>query len=822
MNAFLQDIRFGFRVLTKNLVFTSVAVLSLALGIGASTAVFSLVNAVLLSSLPVPNPQELRVIKWSGADPKFGNFSGCWLDDGPNRHKADSVSYPVYINLREQCAEQAEIFGYAELGNITVRARREAFSSEGLMVSDNFFSGLQARPLIGRLFEPGEKSADEGNGVVITYSWWERQFDLDPNALGQSVTLNGQPFTVIGILPQGFPGIETGGKTEFYVPMDAASNPLSGWRSKESQDWWVHLMARKKSGVSDTQLQAAFDAAFAHATEDIIKDTKVLIDNGRAGPSFQRDFYRKPLMVLFGVVSLVLLAACANIAGLSIARGAARTHEFAIRAAIGAKRWRLVRQTLTESLLLSLLGAGLGVLLALWGRDAISRLLAGSPNGLHYDAPLDLNVLGFALAATFATAMLTGLLPALQAALAHPMDSLKNRAALGSSRLRTGRLLIVAQVAISLLLLAGAGLYVRTIINLVRIDPGFNAENLLLLQVSPGSAGYQGAQTASYFEKAQESLAAIPGARSAAITQFAMLGGWMTGGNFFTLPDHPAKDGSEPKAHKLCISESFFAAMGIPLRIGREFTAADSDGAPKVVIVNETFVHKYLPDAYPIGQILRVNDNTDWRIVGVCGDAKYTDIKGEVPPTVYFTFRQNSIREGFFAVRTALPPAAMMSAARRALGAIDPNVPIIKMTTQLAVRDEKIAQEWMFAILCSSLALLAVLLSCIGLYGLMAYNVARRTSEIGIRMALGATRWRIVRPILRDALSMTAAGLFVGGLGALAAARLIRSQLYGVDPYDPFTLASAAISLLALAALAAWIPARRAAKIEPMSALRCE
>ena len=817
-----QDLRFGMRQIIKNPGFTTVAVLSLALGIGISTAVFSLVNAILLSSLPVPNPQELRVIQWSGGDPQIGTYSGCVLDDGLNRKKADSVPYPVFTTFREQCAGKADVFGYSAIGEITVIARHESFIAEGLMVSDNFFSGLHAKPVIGRLFTPGETSVDEAQGVVITYPWWESHFNLDPSALGQSITLNGHSFTIIGVLPQGFSGVSVGGKTEFYVSMATQPQLKADWPLTDSNLWWVRLMARKKTGISDKQLQSVMDVTFSAIAKEIMKEGRILITDGHQGGfSLDRDYYRKPLLLLLSLVGIVILVVCANLAGLMLSRGAARYHEFAVRAAIGAGRFRLIRQTLTESLLLSLLGGGMGIVIAMWGKDAISRLLSGSPGGLHYDTSLDLKVLGFTLAITISTAILSGLLPALRAAYANPLDGLKARTLIGSPRLRSGKILVVTQISLSLLLLTGAGLYVRTLINIVQINPGFSMDNLLLIQTNLASAGYKGAATTDYFVRAEASLAAIPGVKSAAVTQYALLGGWMSGGDFFTLPNHHAADGSRPNAHRITVSETFFSTMGIPLRAGREFTASDVDGAPKVIVVNETFVKKYLPDTYPIGQILRANE-TDWQIAGVCADAKYTDIKGEVPPTVYFSHRQDRIHAGFLAVRTALPPASIMKAARQTLASIDPNVPVIKVISQKQVRDEKIAQEWMFAILCGSLAFMAVLLSCIGIYGLMAFNVTRRTNEIGIRMALGATRLHIIWPILRETLFIASAGILVGMPSAFAITRLIRSQLYGIEPDDPTTILLTVITIFVIAILSAWFPARRASRIEPNTSLRYE
>jgi predicted permease len=476
---------------------------------------------------------------------------------------------------------------------------------------------------------------------------------------------------------------------------------------------------------------------------------------------------------------------------------------------------------LTESLLLALIGGGLGSLVALWGKAVISRLLSGSPEGLHYDLSLDLTVLGFALAVTLVTALLAGLLPALRAARVGPLAGLKDRASLGKTRLRSGKLLVAAQIGLSVLLLTGAGLYMRTLVNLLRINPGFATDKLLLFQLNPRAAGYRDVQTAGFYEKVQYSLGTIPGVRAVALTQFKLLGGMMSGGSFFTLPDHPAGTGLAPHAYRLTVGETFFTTMHIPLLIGRGFSPTDTDSARKVVVVNETFARKYMPNENPIGQRMKA-DGADWQIVGVCRDAKYRDIREPVPPTVYFSFRQHAAGSAFFAVRTELPPLALATAARKAVAAIDPNVPLAQITTQEQVRDQRIAQERMFAVLCSALALLAVLLSCIGVYGLMAFTVARHTHDIGIRIALGAKPGQVAGEILREALLLAVAGVAVGAPVTLASARIIRSNLYGIEPNDPVTLAVTAILLMAVAVAAAWIPAHRASHVDPLVALRYE
>jgi predicted permease len=599
-----------------------------------------------------------------------------------------------------------------------------------------------------------------------------------------------------------------------------------------------------KSGVSDAQFRAALNVAFVSVAQGIMDDPKILVTDGRAGPEGERGRYRDTLMLLLGVVGLVLLVACANLAGLSLARGNARQQEFAVRAALGAGRGRLILQLLTESLLVAALGGGLGVVIAIWGKTIISRLLAGSPDGLQYDTTLDFRVLAFALCAVVVTAVLSGLIPAFRAGTADARAGLKERTTFGTPRRLSGRFLVAGQIAFSLVLVAGAGLYIRTLVNLVHIDPEFPTENLLLFQVKPGNAGYKEPRTTAFYDRVQQSLSAIPGVRSAAFTQYALLGRVVASGSF-KLPGHPSDgeiegeinqngtlersqarghafaNGPRRQSYQLTVSETFFATMGIGMLHGRGLGEGDGSQAPKVVVVNESFARKFLPNESPIGQAINLH-GSDWRVVGVCRDFKYGDITQENSPTLYFSFRQASIGDGFFALRTTLPPLSMASAARKAVGAIDSDIPLIAVETQEQVRDATLSQERMFAVLCGSLAVFAVLLSCIGLYCLMAYQVARRTGEIGIRMALGATRRQIAVPVLREALLLGALGAAVGLPLTIALTRLIRSNLYGVEPSDPSTLCGAIAILLVVAVIAAWLPARRAAKVDPMVALRHE
>ncbi len=843
MKAFVSDIKYSTRQLIKSPGFTAVAVISLALGIGANTAIFSLVNAVLLRSLPVPNPQELRVIQWSGHEPKTGWFSGSlrplggdtgnssgWFRVGDSigrRMIADAFTYPQFRALGEQCAAQADLVGYVETRDLAVRGRGDPFVARGIIVSGNFFPGLGVRPVLGRLLTAEDDQPGAAPVIVLSYGWWERHFGLDPGVLGRTVLLNGDSHTVVGVLPRGFTGVSLKDEgNEFYVPMSAQPRLVPEFSQTAPDHWWIQLLARLKPGVSDARFQAVLDAAFTGQAGSVMKAPRIELSPGRAGVSHDREFYRRPLLILLGAVGTVLLVACANLAGLSLARGTARQHELAVRAALGAGRGRLIRQSLTESLVLALSGGLLGILLAVWGKAVLSRLLAGSPEGLRYDLPLDRTVLGFTLIVALVTGLLSGLLPAVRAGRADPLCGLKDRATLSSPRLRAGRILVAAQVSLSLLLLVGAGLYIRTLTNLVKINPGFATDDVLLFKLEPTSAGLEGQAVTSFYEQVQESLAAIPGVRSATLVHVKLLGGWMSGGSFFKLPSHPELNEKRPQAHRLTVGDTFFATMGIPILMGRGFAASDTDAAAKVVVVNETFLREYLTNEHPIGQVLHVGAlkgvPIPWQIIGVCRDAKYTGIKTDVPPTVYFSFRQDRVGASYVALRTVVQPLSLVGAARKVVASVNPNVPLSDVTTQAAVRDRGISQETMFATLCGGLAALAVLLSCIGLYGLMAYNVARRTGEIGIRMALGAGPRDVVRPILGEALLLALTGVAVGLPVALLTGRLINSQLYGVASYDPLTLAAVVAALVVVALMAAWLPARRAARIDPMVALRHE
>jgi predicted permease len=815
----MNDLKFAIRQLLKNPGFTAVAVVSLALGIGACVAVFSIVNGVLLRSLPVPDPQDLRVLRWTGTEARLRSFSGDSTEDG-GRLTGDAVSTPLFQELRERAANLADVFAFAPLNDVVVRAREAAFSSRGMVVSDNFFAALRATPLMGRLFHPADSDPDVARQVVISHEWWTRHFASDPAVCGRAITLDGGAFTIIGVLPSAFPGVRAGDGREFYAVM-APGSPFLETAATSTEHWWARLMARMKPDVGDAQLKAALDVVFARAAGGQMKSPGMLVQAGNAGLAPDRAQLRKPLMLMLGAVGVVMLATCVNLAGLSLARGAARQHELAVRAALGALRWRLIRQSLVESLTLSLVGGALGGLLSLAGAKAIARLLAGSTEGLRHDTSINFSVLGFCAATTLVTAALSGLLPALRAGRVDAVEALKTRGPLNAPRLRVGRALVAAQIGLSLVLLTGAGLYLRTVANLKNINAGFDTEKLLVFQINPRAGGYNDAQIAGFHEQLQNRLAATPGVKDATMMMNPLLDNQIWAGGF-SFPNRATPAAGNLQTHRLLVGERYFSTMGIPMLQGRALSAGDDAGSFKAIVVNETFAKKYLPGENPIGQavnFLRGN----WQIVGVCGDTKYGNLKEPAPPTAYLSFRQMPFNyRASFAVRTLLPPLEVATAVRQVVASINPSIPVSRIVTQEQLRDGNISQERLFANLCGGLAGVALLLSCVGLYGLMAHNVGRRTGEIAIRMAIGAQPRRIASSFLREALALALVGIGAGLPAALGATRLIESQLYGLPAHDPLTLTLAMAVLLAVALLAAWLPARRASRVHPMVALRAE
>ncbi len=815
----LQDLRFGARLLRRNRTFTAVAVVSLALGIGAATSVFFLFDAILLGSLPVPNPQDLRVICWSGSETHYNEYGTSFAEpDLKGRQVRTSFSQDAFLALRDRCSAEADLFCYTSFWG-TARARGEAVGVSGFLVSGNFFSALEVTPLLGSLLSMRDEGSDGMRDIVISHHLWEQRFGLDPNVVGQPLTLGKTSFTVVGVLPASFAGIVPGNAPDVYVSMAAATLVMAHKQPSSPDFWWLALMGRLKAHVTTAQLNARLDVAIHSAAGKFITDPTTVVFDGRDGPVWDRLQYRTELCLLFGLVGVLLVVVCANVAGLLLARGAGRRHEFSVRAALGATRKRLFWQLLTESMILALAGGGLGVLSAFWGRVAISRLLAGSSGGLSFDPRLDPKVMVFALGVTVLTTVIAGLFPAWSVGSREGRHGTHGPAGLGLPRIGIGPYLVIGQLALSLLLVFAAGLGVRTLVNLVRINPGFPIDHLIAVELNPGDAGYPEAKTAAYFENVQRAFAAIPGVRSVGLESNALLWGALDFQSF-EVEGRPRSD-KPLGANLLTVGDGFFETIGIPMLIGRPLRAGDTSGAPKAIVVNEALARDFFAGEAPVGRSIKLGE-ASWTIVGVCADAKYNDIKQPVGPTLYLPFRQHPVRSASIALRTWGPPTDIIVEARKVARTINPNVVMSWAATEEQMRDRNITSERMFAAFCGSVAILAVLLASVGLYGLVSYEVSRRTTEFGIRMAIGANGRQILIPLLRKALLLAAAGFACGIPLTLVLARFVRAYLYGVSPYNPATLLLAMAVIAGVVALASWLPARRATRVDPMIALRCE
>jgi predicted permease len=817
------NLRFAWRGLRKSPAFTFIAIATIAIGIGAGTAVFSLVNAILLRSLPVPNPQALRVVHWSATDLRMRSYTGDYMATVGDRQVRESVNYPIFLRLREAVADAADLFGYFPIENATIVTARSAFSGNGLMVSDNFFSGLGVSVVQGRAFHPAADAAGATN-IIISHDLWQRHFGGAADALGQTVAMRGTEFTIIGILPPFFVGIRPGATCDFYVPLSEGS-PLLYVPLTDDWHWFIRMMARLNPGASDTQVQAVLSTNFSTVDVNRVKGGRIELVAGHGGLGFDRDLYGKPLTIMLGVTALVMLIACANLAGLSLSRGAAREHELAVRAALGAGRRRLVAQALTESTVLAALGGAAGIILALWGRQGLLHLLAGSPEGLHYDLSVDLRVLCFSLVAALVTAILAGLPSAFRASRIDPLDGLKARGAAGVPRLRMSRLLVAVQICISLSVLTGAVLGLRSLQNLRHVSAGFDTDNLIIFKLNPSSAGYDNRGLVDFHRRTQAAIASIPGVNAATVMGYAHLSDHRSSGTF-RFPDDDLPPEEERTTRRQTASDTFFPTLGIPLLEGRGIEASDTIDTPKVVVVNEAFARELSPGRSPIGRTFHVW-GADWRIVGVTGDVKMAHLKEEVPPTTYFPLAQRfydrfSLGEVAYAVRSPLPATALRRPIEQAIRAIHPEVPIVDFSTQNALLNRNIGQERLLATLCGALAGMTLLLCSIGLYGLIAYDVTRRRGEIAIRIAIGAQRKHIASPILGQALLLVALGVGAGLPIAYGIARLLESQLYQVQPNDPLLLIGVVAFLGLVALLAVLIPAARASRTDPLQALRSD
>ncbi len=845
MGSLLQDLRYGARMLLKSKGFTAVTVLSLALGIGANTAIFSLIDAVLLKMLPVKNPHELVLLNWlSGPKGMSRGIDGDMSDDpATGLRTSTSFSYLTFTQLRDNNETLSDTFAFAPIEQLNVNVDGQAEIAGGQLVSGGYHDGLGVQALMGRTLTNGDDKPNADPVAVITHRYWRRRFGRDPGVVGKSINVNNIAFTIIGVTPPEFFGaLQVGEAPDLSIPM--AMEPLLRTGSKSLNEpwfWWVRIMGRLKPGVTEEQARnklegvfqqsalAGWNAAMAQAEARVQplrsepRDVpRLRIESGSQGLSESRSQYSQPLMLLMVVVGLVLLIACANVASLLLARAALRAKEIAVRLAMGAGRWRLVRQLLTESLLLSFTGGVLGVFFAYWGKDMLLALRPWGGGELAINLKLDLRVLGFTTAVSVITGILFGLAPALRATRVDLAPALKDssRNVSGGSHSAIAKMLIVAQAAMSVMLLIGAGLFLRTLNNLESVDVGFNRESLLLFRVDPRLNGYSGPQVLSLYQRMIERIQSVPGVRSATISRHPLLSGSRRS-TTLSIPGYTAEGGRGEEVLVNVVAENFFDTMEMPVLLGSGLSGRDDQQAPKVAVINQTMAQRYSVPDNPIGQ--RLSDGpTQIEIVGVVRDAKYTGLRQATRPTIYTPYLQGSGEQMSFAVRTAGDPTLLAGSIRDAVREIDQNLPMFDVRTQDQQADRSLAQERLFATLSSFFSVLALLLACIGLYGVMSHAVARRTNEIGIRMALGARAWDVTSLVVRETLVLVLVGTGIGLGAALAVTRLIASMLFGLTPNDPLTISFAVLLMIAAAALAGYLPARRASRVDPMIALRYE
>ncbi|HEU0180062.1 MAG TPA: ABC transporter permease [Blastocatellia bacterium] len=832
MQAVIQDLRYGARMLWKNRGFTLIAVITLALGVGANTAIFQLLNAVRLRSLPVQKPEELAEVRTAGSPNRWGDFS----------LRGAELTNPLWEQIRERQQAFSGVFAWGTATfNLSPRGEQR-FTEDGMWVSGDFFHVLGVRPLLGRVFTQADDQRGCGSpGVVISHAFWQRAFGGDASVLGRKITLDGHPLEIIGVTPASFFGVEVGRNFDVAVPICAeALINGEGNRLDRRSSWWLSVMGRLKPGWTLKQATAHLNSISSGIFQDTV-DTGYTAERAAeyrgfklealaagSGVSSLRLKYNDPLWLLLATAGLVLLIACANLANLMLARASARQREIVVRLALGATRVRLVRQLLIESLLLATLGAVIGA----WGAEYLGRyvvsLISTDIQPLFVALEMDWRVFGFTAGVAILTCVLFGLTPAVRATRVAPAEAMKSSGR-GMTANREGvslrRVLVVSQVALSLVLMVGALLFTRSLFNLMTLDAGFAQDGVLQTDISLAPLKLPSERRYAVKRELLDRLRAMPGVEAAAIATNVPFGGATWGDAIFVNTAGGVEKGF---ANFNRISPDYFKTLNIQLLAGRDFGDGDKSAAPKVAIVNESYARRYLDGVSPLGKTFRIEvgpgvlDHT-YEIVGLAHDTKYDDLHAEFKPIIYLPASQDE-RPGTYAqilLRSNLTIASLMAAVRQALGTANPAIAFHFHVFKTEIR-ESLLRERLMATLSGFFGALAALLGAIGLYGVLSYTVAQRTQEIGIRQALGANRGDIVKMIMREATVLLFAGLIVGTALALAAANAARAMLYGLQPHDPATLLMAATLLAMVAAMAGYLPARRASRVDPMVALRQE
>ncbi len=841
LETFLQDLRYGLRMLARSPGLAAAAVLSLALGIGANTALFSVINAVMLRMLPVRQPERLMLLSWSAKawpekvmDDVEGSVD---KDKRTGMTVSSSFSSTTYEHLgRNNSVFSAMLASSSNDSRVNIGLGGRAEDAMMQAVSGNYFQVLGVPAIAGRALLPGDEKPGAPPAAVLSHSCWQRRFGGDTSVSGKVMVINGVPVTIVGIVAREFSGVEPGQSPDLFVPLSFHADQQRrayGLDLSPPRVWWLTIIGRLKPGVSEQQagseLKILFDRSLGFNGGSVASDTirpELQLAPASRGLGGLRDAYSTSLLLLMAMVGLVLLITCANIAGLLLARATARQREISIRLSLGAPRLRIIRQMLTESVLLGVLGGAIGLPIASWISRLVAALFASAPGQpITLSVRPDATVFVFTAVISIASGILFGLAPALRASRMDVYSALRQtRGISGHSRQRflSGRILVGAQVALCLLLLIGSGLLVQTLQRLQRVDLGFNRQRLLLFEVQPGLNGYKTARLAAYYDDLQRRIGAIHGVRSVGMSARGPIGdGWSQG--LVTIPGYtPAGKGVPFYRH--WVSPGFFGTLEIPLVMGRVLNYQDSPSAPRVVVVNQKFVRSYFHGQNPIGRRFDAG-SVKADIIGVVGDAKYGSLRDDAPPTAYFSYLQyprDFPASMTFEVRTEGDPGTVTTMIQSAAAAADKDIPLVKMRALDEVIDQTLFLEKTFASLSASFGFLALLLACVGLYGTMSYTVSRRTNEIGIRLALGAQRSAILQMVLRETLWIVLAGIVIGMPLGWLGTTLLRSQLFGLSPHDPRTILLAVASIIAVTLFAGYLPARRASQVDPITALRYE
>ena len=843
MRAIWQDIRFGARMLAKHPGFTMVAVLTLALGIGANTGIFTILRQVVLQRLPVPQPEQLVLLYSPG--PKQGHVNSD-ESGAPGEEGAESFSYPMYADLRDR---NSVFTGLAakDTFSATLTYRGNTERTRADLVSGNYFETLGVTAAIGRTFEPVDTVASGGNPVVmLSNGYWKSRFGADPGILNQGVLVNNRPMTVVGVVAAGFDGIQPGFVPEIYIPitmLPSLSPALAGPLGLNNhKDYWIKLIGRLKPGMSKERAAAGVAPLYSALLRDELPmftgwdDAKkaeflakklILRDGARGRPQLSSGAGPQ-LTALMSMVGLVLFIACANVAGLLTARGAARQREIGIRLSLGASRARLIRQLVVESLLLSATGALLGLAIAAWTSSTLVRFAAenGIADGLS--SALSPSVLAFTCALALVSGVLFGVVPALRTTRVELVTTLKEQSGALSSGLKHTRLrqgLVVCQVALTLLLVTIAGGFARSLFNVKHIDLGLRTAHVLQFSVAPQLNGYDQARSFAFFRQLEDRISALPGVHSLSGTQEALLDNSDRGSNVTVEGEPPALAGTRHVLRN-AIAPGHFSNMGIPLLNGREFTRADVAGSPKVAILNETMAKTFFPGGDALGRRMKFGGGTDpldMEIIAVVKDSHHSDVKEEPKPFVYIPYEQEKdVGALTYYVRTSQDPTALATAVRGVVRELDSSLPIDDVRSFQGQINRQLASDWLIASLAEIFGALAALLAAIGIYGLLAYAVTQRTREIGVRMALGADTGNVGRMILNDVSRLVGIGVLFGLPLAYGLSRLVNSMLYGVKAFEFLTVGSALLVMVFVAMAAAYLPARRATRVDPLVALRYE